>query len=715
MPIRRRDFLAMAAAGGLRLALPGKARGQTEPSSRSIDREALVRRHHPVVNKADPFSALSVGNGQFCFTADVTGLQTFSDDYRADFPLCTASHWGWHTTPLPAGLSVDQYHFKNYDTYGRPVGYATDASGQEKLYTWLRQNPHRMDLGRIGFVLTKADGSPARIGDVVNIRQELSLWTGVIESRFELQGRPVRVLTACHPDRDLLAISVESELVSSGRLSIQISFPYGSPENDMADWNSPDRHQTQFTPDDRTADFQRTLDDDRYDVRAAWPAGTIRQIAKHEFVLSNGGGERLELVCLFAPRSPGGEMPNSEQTRQASADHWRKFWSGGGCVDLSDCTDSRAPELERRIVLSQYNTALHCCGPMPPAETGLLFNATWYGKAHLEMHWWHGVHFAAWDRFPLLERSLGFYHRILPVGLATALRQGYQGCRWPKMVGPDGRDSPSPIAPLLIWQQPHPIYYAELSYRRSPTNETLEQWREIVFESADFMASYAVLDQKTGRYVLGPPLKTVSENTETTTNINPAFELAYWRFGLRTAQQWRQRLGMDEQPLWAEVIKRLAPLPQQDGCYLMQEGMADTYTNWNWEHPALLGVLGMQPGDGVDAAVMGNTVRKVFEVWQWDRAWGWDFPMAAMAAARVGEPELALKALLIDSPKNRYHPNGHNYQRDSLTAYLPENGGLLSAVAMMCAGWTGGPDRAAPGFPSDGKWNVRWEGLKTWI
>jgi hypothetical protein len=301
------------------------------------------------------------------------------------------------------------------------------------------------------------------------------------------------------------------------------------------------------------------------------------------------------------------------------------------------------------------------------------------------------------------------------VGLATAARQGYKGCRWPKMVGPDGRDSPSPIAPLLIWQQPHPIYYAELSYRQSPTQQTLRQWQEIVFQSADFMASYAYLDERTGRYTLGPPLKTVPENTITEKTTDPTFELAYFRFGLRVAQQWRQRLGMEAEPTWAAVLDKLAPLPQADGRYLMQEGMTDTYTQWNWEHPSLLGACGMQPGDGVDPAVMRSTVKKVFEVWQWDRAWGWDFPMAALAAARAGEPELAVTALSIVSPKNRYHPNGHCYQRPNLTAYLPANGGLLSAVAMMAAGWTDGPARSTPGFPADGKWDVRFENLRTWM
>ena len=145
----------------------------------------------------------------------------------------------------------------------------------------------------------------------------------------------------------------------------------------------------------------------------------------------------------------------------------------------------------------------------------------------------------------------------------------------------------------------------------------------------------------------------------------------------------------------------------------MQEGMTDTYTQWNWEHPALVGAYGMQPGDGVDPETMRRSVRKVMECWQWEqKSWGWDYPMTAMAAARTGQPELAVQALLLPANRNRYHPNGHNYQRPGLTAYLPGNGGLLTAVAMMSAGWTGAPDHHAPGFPADGTWNVRWERLK---
>jgi hypothetical protein len=720
MSVTRRDFLggvvSGAVAGSLAAATPSSSIAQTSAQSTppSIDRQAVLRRNNPRVNKPDPFAALTVGNGNFAFTADVTGLQTFIDGYKEQFPLCTASQWGWHTTPLPAGLNIADYKFKDYDTHGRPVGYATDSKGQTELFDWLRENPHRLHLGRIGFELKKSDGSPAALADIGNIQQELDLFSGLLVSSFELEGKPVRVRTSCHPDLDLVAVSVDSPLLATGQVQVLIAFPYASSDVPMADWNSPDRHTTDLALGQGRADFQRKLDEDRYNVTLAWRSGQFARRGEHEFLLGQNSGAPLEFICAFAPQALPADLPSAAATHDASANHWQSFWSNGGCIDLSNCTDDRAPELERRIVLSQYNTAIHCAGPIPPAETGLLSNS-WYGKFHLEMHWWHSAHFAVWNRFDLLNRSLPYYQRIMHVGLATAARQGYRGCRWPKMTGPDGRDSPSPVAPLLIWQQPHPIYYAELSYRQNPTDQTLAQWKDIVFQSAEFMASFAFLDEKRGQYVLGPPLKTVSENTQQTTTSDPTFELAYWRFGLQTAQTWRTRMGLAPDPAWADVLAKLAPLPTQDGMYLMQEGMTDTYTKWNYEHPALLGAFGAQPGIGADAETMRNTVKKVMEVWQWDRAWGWDFPMAAMAAARSGEPELAIKALMIESPKNHYHPNGHVYQRPNLTAYLPANGGLLSVAAMMCAGWTGGPQRATPGFPSDGKWDVRWENLRVWM
>lgn len=58
-----------------------------------------------------------------------------------------------------------------------------------------------------------------------------------------------------------------------------------------------------------------------------------------------------------------------------------------------------------------------------------------------------------------------------------------------------------------------------------------------------------------------------------------------------------------------------------------------------------------------------------------------------------------------------YLVNGHNWPRDNLPCYLPENGGLLYPIALMAASLARGEKRSAPGFPSDGSWQVRAEGF----
>lgn len=94
-------------------------------------------------------------------------------------------------------------------------------------------------------------------------------------------------------------------------------------------------------------------------------------------------------------------------------------------------------------------------------------------------------------------------------------------------------------------------------------------------------------------------------------------------------------------------------------------------------------------------------------MWDWEGAWGWDFPVAAMCAARLGEGERALDLLLMDVTKNPYLANGHNYQSDRLPIYLPGNGGLLTTIAMTAGGWDGQEEPTA--FP-EGR-VVRHEGL----
>jgi len=687
-----------------------------------IDRKALVERHKVINTAPDSLGSVSVGNGRFAFTADVTGLQSFPEYYAKGIPLGTQSEWGWHSFIDTVGYKFDET-LKTYNINGRPISYAVQVNTPKRnkdADDWFRQNVHRLQLGNLGFEIIKKDGSVATLADIKNIHQELNMWTGEIKSHFTVEGVPVDVLTYCHQDMDVVAAKVTSPLLQAGRLKVRLRFPF--PTNEFADmavnYQHPEKHQSKIGVQyPGYAVVEHQLDNMRYWLYLKWSGkGKLANARQHEFILSPGKeSDVLELTCKFVGR---GEKMRSNITFKEVQDNsrakWAAFWMRGGAVDLSGSTDKRADELERRIVASQYLTKLQCSGKYPPQETGLTYNS-WYGKPHLEMHWWHGVHFALWGRPDLLENSMAWYSGVVEANAkALATRQGFKGARWQKMTDPDGNESPSSVGAFLIWQQPHFIYFAELDYRQHPTMATLEKYKEQVFATAEFMASYAYFDKAKVRYILGPGLIPSQEVHSQATTFNPPYELSYWSWALNVAQKWRERLKMGRDKQWDDVINKLSPLPQLNGVYLEAESAPDSYTNPKniTDHPSTLAAYGMLPYTNMmDTVVMKNTLDLIWKAWNWPKTWGWDFPMTAMTATRLNMPDKAIDALFMPITTNTYLPNGHNYQDKRLTLYLPGNGGLLTAVAMMCAGWDGCKVKN-PGFPKNGQWKVKWEGLQ---
>lgn len=681
--------------------------GCKQSRSERIDRKALVDRHRVVTTETDSVSPAQVGNGEFAFGMDITGLQTF-------IPFNTMSQWSWHSFPLPEGQRPEDYQRPTLDAHGRPVPYEIPNPQQPELSAWLAGNPHRFNLGRIGFKLTHSDGSEATLGDLSDTRQEIDMWTGIVHSRFKLDGVPVSVKTACHPSLDAIGVTVESPLVKKGQIRVFLDFPYAEKDqmrNYVGTYDQPEAHRSVIQKQEPGyAVISRSMDDTRYYTSLRWTSPATFQkegtASPHRFELSPEDTESLSFTCLFSKEEQP-DLPVTDQLFDESIRGWKAFWESGAALDLSESKDPRWKELERRVVLSQYLMKVNEAGSLPPQESGLVNNG-WYGRFHFEMIWWHDVHYALWNRWPLFEKILPIYQRYLPTSRERAARQGYQGARWPKCTADFDRDWPHIIHATLIWQQPHPIYFAELDYRLHPTRETLEKWKDVVFATADFMASYAYHETDKDRYVLGPPVFIVSENTKPEETINPAFELSYWRFGLRTAQEWRKRLSLPVDENWNEVLTKLAPLPVEEGLYVTYEGINDMWKNYTFEHPALIGTYGMLPGDGVDVETLKRTLDKIAATWNFDYTWGWDFPMLAMASARCGRPEQALDYLL--HPYKGFLFDEHGLATGGPFPYLPSNGALLTTVAMMAAGWDGSSGEA-PGFPKDGSWVVKAEGF----
>jgi hypothetical protein len=688
-------------------------------AQQKIDRKALVTRHNVQITAIDTLASLTVGNGAFAFTVDATGLQTFPKKYENGIPLGTQSEWGWDSYK-----NTNNYKFsetlRDYKQYGRDISYTVqikEPARKVEAVNWFRQNPHLLQLGNLGFEITKKDGSIAKPEDIKSIAQKLNLWTGEIESYFEVEGTPVTVLTASHQEKDAIGVKVKSDLLQQKRLKISLRIPF--PTGDWSDMGTKyegkqDYKSTLVEKSKTEAVVTHVMDSISYNVNLSWKGNAqIKKNGDHYFVVEASNTNILELSCLFALADKKIANSSFTEIENSSIKGWEQFWKSGAAVDFSGSTDPRAKELERRVILSQYLTKVQCTGKVPPQETGLTYNS-WYGKPHLEMHWWHGVHFALWNRPELLEKSLPWYQKVFDKAKNIAKRQGFQGARWQKMVDADGNESPSSVGSFLIWQQPHFITYAELIYRAKPTTATLNLYSERVFATADFMASFANYDSKTDRYVLGPGVIPAQERFKAMETFNPTYELAYWNWALKTAIAWKKKLNQKVPEKWENVLAKLSPLPMLDQVYLATESAKDSYTNpeFKTDHPSVLGTFGMLPETSLlDKKIMKNTFDLVWKTWSWDKTWGWDFPMTAMSAARLQMPEKAVDALFMNVTTNTYLKNGHNYQAERLTLYLPGNGGLLTAVAMMCAGWDGNTEQN-PGFPKDGTWKVQSEGFK---
>jgi beta-xylosidase len=693
-----------------------------------INREALVKRHNPKLNKLDPNAPLTVGNGGFAFSTDITGLQTFAEHYyRNGIPLETLSRRVWHSQPNPKGYKLDDtnenYRLPDGRTLALPTRQASPAGD------WLRKNPHSQPLGQLALDWTKPDGTAFIPEDIQSPEQTLDLWRGVITSRFRLAGTPVTVITVCSPDTDTLGIRVNSPLIREGKLRVRLRFPRGYDMNvkntPALDWSNPESHESSLI--DRGASgavIRRKIDDTRYSAIVSAP---VTREEPHTFrIAGDGTGETLEFSVQFL--SGEGPLPATLSSYGKllidSAHYWNSYWNHGAAVDFTGSTNPLAQKLEERIVLSQYLMAVQMAGAVPPQESGLTCS-TWYGKHHTEMLWWHTAHFALWGHDELLAKNLEWYQARLPEAKALAASRGLRGARWAKMVGPDGRESPGGN-PLIVWNQPHLIYLCELLYRHSPTPNTLAKYRNLVLDTADGLASMMALDEKTNRYVLGPPLWIAQEIYDPATSQNPAFELSYWRWALGVAQQWRERLNMARDKKWDDIIARISTLPVKDGKYVALESHPDTWDNIDsrHDHPSMLMPLGFLPGGSdVDRATMERTLDAVLKTWDWQsKIWGWDYPMIAMTATRLGKPDLAVEVLLRDGPNNHYYASGHCPQgsdrtgnsgegKREIAAYLPANGAFLSAVALMIAGWDGCKE-SYPGIPKDGTWVVVSEGLR---
>lgn len=271
------------------------------------DRNVLLRRNNPVVQTFDSLVALSVGNGEFVMSVDPTGLQTFPERYLQSKVLVTRTEWA-----------------------GR-------------------------HLGCIGFEFP----STIAIEDFSNIEQKLILNSGIIQSCYTLQGHPVSVYTVCHPERNIVAAYVKSELP----IPVKLSFPYTKDYAGTLLWDVNQKHRTRLVSKrNNSAVLERFIDGINYYVVFQWQGSVcIVEKADNYYVVTPEKG-CFAFSCEFLPRFSTTFddiiLPSFKETAEESAAVWGAYWSGDCIKILADSTHLFSSDEERQMLLDCYDSAI---------------------------------------------------------------------------------------------------------------------------------------------------------------------------------------------------------------------------------------------------------------------------------------------------------------------------------------------------------------------
>lgn len=232
----------------------------------------------------------------------------------------------------------------------------------------------------------------------------MDVWNGIITSTFRVEGKPVKVITQGDFDSDAVAFDIESDLVSSGILEVELDFPYPPiPTVDckfevfVSSYDFSTNHSTFVVESDYqdTAHIYHEMQETKYHVNLRWPGpvplslardepvGPVRK-ATHRHTLTPKAGRRrkkpskISFTAHFSSEKQTPSLPRTIQSKNPC--DWNDYWLDGGFVDLTGSSNPNATELQRRIVLSQYHVRVNSAAEgQPPQESGLMNNG-WYGE-----------------------------------------------------------------------------------------------------------------------------------------------------------------------------------------------------------------------------------------------------------------------------------------------------------------------------------------------
>jgi len=263
----------------------------------------------------------------------------------------------------------------------RLVQYNQPNWAEAQISQWLIANPHRINLGRVGFLL---NGEELAEHDLTNKSQYTDLFTGGIYSTFHINNSLVTVQTYADPNSDSFGFAIESSLLSTGALSALFDYPYASDADKFDDpfvgiFNATANHTTVLRTRGKSwAQVEHTLDATTYYNTSEWQGfATVAgpHFGTHRYILQpSGPQESISFASTYTP-GPTTVYPASFlQIKLAAIFWWQSYWEAGAFVDLTGTDDDDASELQRRTILSQYYLAINNAGTDPPQESGLTNN-----------------------------------------------------------------------------------------------------------------------------------------------------------------------------------------------------------------------------------------------------------------------------------------------------------------------------------------------------
>lgn len=314
--------------------------------------------------------------------------------------------------------------------------------------------------------------------------------------------------------------------------------------------------------------------------------------------------------------------------------------------------------------------------------------------------------------------------------------------------------------------QVHPIGYSETAFRQAgiaaEREKVLARFWPWVNESSRFMVSFLMRSKghpsppgQPACLNLGPPVIAGMVNTENPQNVtackdsghfpncwmgerNPTYELTSWKWALRVAQSWRQRLNLTNdsaldyvehhicQPVLHKVRDPLlAGGKPQAVYYNMETDVAITDGHGDATNAQLYSGHAYPGVDFLEAGALRNTMLLLYSGSKWlsplEQPMACDTVLNSITANRLGLHELATEILLANDCALHFNPiNGHNQQVNrstpcansytvgmNLPLFTPTNGGLLLSVAAMSGGWLG-----AEGSKWPKEWKVKTEGFQ---